>query len=392
MWKSNLSLAETDHSRPRPLGVLTTSGHQGLADVARAYGLGYELKLAGTFSFSSLLNSILGQVNRESFKPPSVVLVGAENEDALLGIAEAMDHGLIGKVALIGHAREIECIASSARPGLLTNWAPNVEIVPTDATSVLPEGRREAVAVFRRFIRQNPDYIIMKGNLDTGSILREALPMYATPSHSGGNGHGSTAHPASFTGLFVLPDGRAIALSDPAVIPAFADAESLVKAIENLLDVVRKVRGSGRVLKVAIVAAIEKATSAIPATVLAAETVIAATALQERYGPLVVEGPLSLDLAMVPDVATRKRYDGEIMGDADCLVATDINTANVLYKVFSKILQSFNLFVDFGGVVTAGPESMPIALTSRADSVRTKFNSILLALACSLPNHGRSTC
>ena len=72
---------------------------------------------------------------------------------------------------------------------------------------------------------------------------------------------------------------------------------------------------------------------------------------------------------------------GQIRGDADCLVATDINTANVLYKMLSKTMGSLGLMVDNGGIITAGPGTIPIVLTSRGDTARTKLNSILLALA-----------
>jgi phosphotransacetylase len=71
------------------------------------------------------------------------------------------------------------------------------------------------------------------------------------------------------------------------------------------------------------------------------------------------------------------------MGDANCLVATEINTANVLYKMLSKTMGSLGLIIDIGGIITAGPGTTPIVLTSRGDTAQTKFNSILLALAYS---------
>lgn len=96
---------------------------------------------------------------------------------------------------------------------------------------------------------------------------------------------------------------------------------------------------------------------------------------------------MSFDLATAPDVAAEKHYEGRIMGDANCLVATDINTANVLYKMLSKTMGSLGVIVDNGSVITAGPGTVPIVLTSRGDTAQTKFNSILLALAYSSPVH-----
>jgi phosphate butyryltransferase len=88
-------------------------------------------------------------------------------------------------------------------------------------------------------------------------------------------------------------------------------------------------------------------------------------------------------LATAPEVAAEKHYQGKIMGDANCLVATEINTANVLYKMLSKTMGSLGLVIDIGGIITAGPGTTPIVLTSRGDTAQTKFNSILLALAYS---------
>ena len=62
-------------------------------------------------------------------------------------------------------------------------------------------------------------------------------------------------------------------------------------------------------------------------------------------------------------------------------MATDINTANVIYKMLSKTMGSLGLIVDDGAIITAGPGTIPIVLTSRGDTAQTKFNSILLALA-----------
>ena len=147
---------------------------------------------------------------------------------------------------------------------------------------------------------------------------------------------------------------------------------------------VRTVINPQQLLKVAIITAVEKETKAIPATLLAAESERKAKDLEERYGPLIVEGPLSFDLATVPEVAEEKQYHGRIMGDANCLVATDINTANVLYKMLSKTMGTLGLMVENGSIITAGPGTVPIVLTSRGDTASTKFNSILLAMAYSL--------
>ncbi len=234
---------------------------------------------------------------------------------------------------------------------------------------------------FREFLSANSEYIVVKGSVDTATLLHSALSIYKK-TIPGPDGKEIVQHPlATSTALYVLPDGRFFALSDAAVNPSFRSTDALVQAIENQVDVVRKVTQPGLLLKVAIITAVEKQTSAIPATLLAAETTTKVGRLMEKYGPMIVEGPLSFDLATVPEVADEKHYEGKIRGDANCLVATEINTANVLYKMLSKTMGSLGLMVDNGAIITAGPNTVPIVLTSRGDTARTKFNSIVLALA-----------
>ncbi len=260
-----------------------------------------------------------------------------------------------------------------------------MELIPIDPLATDSAGKKKSTSeIFRRFIEEHPNFIVMKGSLDTAIILRQALSIYSAEPGMEGTAAPSAKKVASHTALFVLPNGRFFALSDAGVNPGFKNADALLKVVENQIDVIRKVIESRRTLKVAIITAVEKETAAIPTTVLAAETEARAQELQDRYGPLIVEGPLSFDLATVPEVAAEKDYHGQIQGDADCLVATEINTANVLYKMLSKTVGSLGLMVDNGGIITAGPGTVPIVLTSRGDTAQTKLNSILLSLAYSL--------
>ena len=241
------------------------------------------------------------------------------------------------------------------------------------------EKKKSMAEEFGKFLVEHPDFIIMKGSIDTAAILRVALSIYKNDPAPNPTKHKL----ASFTGLFVFPDKRFLALSDAAVNPAFTSASSLLSAIENQLDIVRRVVNPNLPLKLAIITAVEKETSAIPSTLVAAEAEALAKDLELKYGPLIIEGPLSFDLATAPEVAQEKHYQGKIVGDANCLVATEINTANVLYKMLSKTMGSLGLMIDIGGIITAGPGTTPIVLTSRGDTSQTKFNSILLALSYS---------
>jgi len=335
-----------------------------------------------SFSYAALLNKLTTEISAKRLSPANVVVVGGENEDVLVAVSQAKDQGLILKLSLIGDPNEISSAIRRAKLQLAPGFDPLVRVIPTDPLAVDPNSKKKSLEnTFREFINSSPEFIVVKGSVDTATLLHVALSVYKKTGGEDGEKPETRGRLASSTAIFVLPDGRFFALSDAAVNPSFRSADQLLHAIENQMDVVRKLVQPGMLLKAAIITAVEKETSAIPATLLAAETTKKVGMLEAQYGPLILEGPLSFDLATVPDVVTEKNYEGKIRGDANCLIATEINTANVLYKMLSKTMGSLGLMVDNGAIITAGPGTVPIVLTSRGDTAQTKFNSILLALA-----------
>jgi len=67
-----------------------------------------------------------------------------------------------------------------------------------------------------------------------------------------------------------------------------------------------------------------------------------------------------------------KKIDSEVAGDADILVAPDIEAANILYKALLHLAGARAAAVILG-------TSVPLVLTSRADDAATKLASIALA-------------
>ena len=340
--------------------------------------------LSGAFSFSSLLDDVTGEIKRGSIQPANLVLVGADNEDALLAVANAREYGLLRKLALVGNREDIMSAIERSKARLSLINDPDIQVINIDPLAADYEDKKKCTAEeFKKFLVEHRDFVIMKGSIETSAVLHVALSIYKQDATSVDSQNPPKRKLATYTGLLVFPDKRFFALSDAAVNPAFTNAPALLGAIENQLDVLRRVVSQDLPLRLAIITAVEKETAAIPATLVAAEAEAMSKDLVEKYGPVVIEGPLSFDLATAPDVAEEKHYQGKIMGDANCLVATEINTANVLYKMLSKTMGSLGLIIDIGGIITAGPGTTPIVLTSRGDTAQTKFNSILLALAYS---------
>jgi phosphotransacetylase len=121
---------------------------------------------------------------------------------------------------------------------------------------------------------------------------------------------------------------------------------------------------------VALMAASEKVTEAMPETLDAAE-------LQRRgeagaFPGCVVRGPLSFDLAYAEDAAAKKRVAGA--GAAEVLLFPDLLSANLTVKAIM-----YTADCRFGGVLRGA--ACPVVFMSRADSTATRLNSLALAVA-----------
>ena len=123
--------------------------------------------------------------------------------------------------------------------------------------------------------------------------------------------------------------------------------------------------------KVAILAAVETVTSKMPATIDAACLCKMSDRGQIQGG--VFDGPLAFDNAINKEAARIKGIRSEVAGDADILIAPDLESGNILAKQL----------VFLGGADSAGlvlGARVPIILTSRADSVRSRIASCGVAM------------
>ena len=78
-------------------------------------------------------------------------------------------------------------------------------------------------------------------------------------------------------------------------------------------------------------------------------------------------------MALSAEAVAVKKLVSPVAGDADCLVFPNIESGNVFYKVNSQLCKGVKQ-----GAMVAGA-SAPCVLSSRADSIDTKLNSIALA-------------
>lgn len=162
---------------------------------------------------------------------------------------------------------------------------------------------------------------------------------------------------------------KLLCIADVAVIPLpdFKQKTILIKYLAqtaNALGVEKP--------KIACIAPSEQV---LPTVVSSTDgAILAKMADRGQLGNVIVDGPLSLDVALYPEVAIEKKVQGSaVAGDPDCLLFPNIESGNVFFKSVTH----------FGGgelaAIVVGTR-VPCVLTSRGDTPRTKLFSI--ALAC----------
>ena len=122
--------------------------------------------------------------------------------------------------------------------------------------------------------------------------------------------------------------------------------------------------------KVAILAAVETINANMPSTIDAAALCKMAERGQIKGG--VLDGPLAFDNAVSTHAAEIKHIVSPVAGQADILVAPDLESGNMMAKQLEYLAGASGSGVVLGARV-------PIALTSRADTAMTRSASALLA-------------
>jgi phosphotransacetylase len=161
---------------------------------------------------------------------------------------------------------------------------------------------------------------------------------------------------------------KVLIVTDAAIniAPALEDKADIC---QNAIDLVLSLGFENP--KVAILAAVETVTSKMPATIDAAALCKMAERGQIKGG--ILDGPLAFDNAISRQAAETKGIKSAVAGDPDILLAPDLEAGNILAKQLSFLANA-----DSAGLVLGA--RVPIILTSRADSVRSRIASCAVAM------------
>lgn len=266
---------------------------------------------------------------------------------ALAGAVEAAREKLIVPI-LVGPADKIAETARAARVdlgGLEIIDVPHGHAAAEKAVALVREGRAE---------------VLMKGSLHTDELLS------AVVSREKGL---RTGRRISHAFLMDVPSYHKVLIVTDAAINIAPTLEDKVDICQNAIDLAISL-GRDKP-KVAILAAVETVTSKMQATLDAAALCKMADRGQIKGG--ILDGPLAFDNAINTEAARTKGIVSEVAGDPDILLAPDLEAGNILAK-----LLSFLAYADSAGLVLGA--RVPIILTSRADSVRSRIASCAVAV------------
>ena len=277
-----------------------------------------------------------------------IAVANAVDSHTLDAVQMAVDAGIV-EAFLIGDVAAIES------PHLFEEHvlSPYIHIID------IPEVK-EATLEAVRMVKSGEADILMKGLVNTDIILRAILD-----KEKGLLPHGNVM---TYNAALEIPGyHKLIFFSDPAVIPS----PNLVQRTAMIKYAIASAHKFGiEKPKVALIHATEVANPKIH--YMQDYLDIMDEWRKGEFGNVIMDGPLDIFLALDSERGGIKNVATPVLGDADILIFPNFESANCFYKGVSL----------FGGAEMGGllqGTEKPVVMTSRSESVKSKFYSICIA-------------
>ena len=275
------------------------------------------------------------------------IVVHPCDETSLRGAVEAAATGLIS-ATLVGPAATIKKVAREH----------NLDIGKCELVDVAHSDAAASKAV--ELIRAGQGELLMKGSLHTDELMRPV-----TASATGLR----TERRISHVFIMDVPTYPETLFITDAAINIFPDLDAKRDIVQNAIDLFTQI-GLGKP-RVAIFSAVETVTTKIPSTIDAAA--LCKMADRGQITGAILDGPLAFDNAIDPEAARIKGIHSPVAGRAQILVVPDLEAGNMLAKNLVYLSKA-----DSAGLVLGA--RVPIVLTSRANSVRSRMASCAAAV------------
>lgn len=278
--------------------------------------------------------------------PIPTAIVHPVDAASLEGALAARDHTLITPI-LVGPRARIEAAAKEAELDIS-----GLEIVHT-------EHSHDSAEMSVKLVHEGRAQALMKGALHTDEVMSAAV------NKSTGL---RTARRMSHVFVLDVPTYPKPLLITDAAINIYPDLMAKADIVQNAIELAQAL--DVETPKVAILSALETVYPKIPSTLEAAALCKMADRGQITGG--ILEGPLAFDNAISAKAAKTKGIVSDVPGDADILVAPDLEAGNMIAKQLMYLAGA-----DSAGIVLGA--RVPIMLTSRADGTLSRLISAALA-------------
>jgi phosphate acetyltransferase len=275
------------------------------------------------------------------------IVVHPCDDTSLRGAVEAAAIGLIS-ATLVGPAAKINNVAREH----------NLDIGKCELVDVAHSDAAASKAV--ELIRAGQGELLIKGSLHTDELMRPV-----TASATGLR----TERRISHVFIMDVPTYPETLFITDAAVNIFPDLDAKRDIVQNAIDLLTQI-GLGKP-RVAILSAVETVTTKIPSTIDAAA--LCKMADRGQITGAILDGPLAFDNAIDPEAARIKGIHSPVAGRAQILVVPDLEAGNMLAKNLIYLAKA-----DSAGLVLGA--RVPIVLTSRADSVRSRMASCAAAV------------
>ncbi len=282
--------------------------------------------------------------------PKTISVACCQDEEVLIAVENGRKEHIVNAI-LIGDIDKTKKIAKNLNINL-----DNYELIDIKDMS-------EACLKAVELVSNGKADMVMKGLVDTSIILKAVLNKEVGLRTGNILSHVAVFDIEGYDRLFFITD---------AAMNLAPDVNGKKQIIENACSVARALDIEEP--KVALICAKEKVNPKMKDTVEAKE--LEDMYLRGEIKNCVVGGPFALDNAISEDAARHKGMNHPVAGKADILVVPDIEAGNVLYKSITYFAKCEN-----AGLIVGA--KAPIILTSRADSDKTKLNSIALGVLAS---------
>lgn len=279
--------------------------------------------------------------------PKKTIAVAVAEDIDVLEVAEKSIEMGIAEFIFVGDRDKIEKIAKE------NNKTITYEIINEP-------NHRKAAQKAVELVLEEKAHAVMKGLLHTGTFLKAVL------HKENGLNKGCLVSQIS---VFDKEYGEGLQILTDCAMVIEPTLDEKRQIIENAIELANKIGYS--LPKIALLSAVETINPAIKDTLDAA--ILSKMAERGQIKGALVDGPLALDNAISKKAAKHKGINSEVAGQADILIAPNLQVGNVLHKALTYYSHKEVAAAVMGA-------KAPIIMTSRTDSVKNKV--LTIALAC----------